>query len=533
MYVVNSEEMRAIDNETIHEIGIPGVVLMENAGRGVVQAMAQMVTEYGLTLPDLNVVVICGKGNNGGDGFVVARYLANMAVEVEIFLLGETAAVKGDARVNLDILQNMGHEVIEIRTEDDLEMLELEATDLIVDAIFGTGFSGAPRGISAQVIEMINDARDMSDCWVVSIDAPSGVDMNHGSVAGEAVEADVTVSMALPKIGHLFEPGRAHTGELNIVDIGVPPEVVEDAELRRELIEPDFISMLIPERNFDDFKSTFGKIAVLAGSTGMTGAATLTCMAAMRAGAGLVKLGIPRSLNPILEMKLTEVMTVPLPETSTGSLSLLDEESVDQLIQWADVLAIGPGLSLHPETIELVWREVSKAEIPLIVDADGLNALAQNPSILTKTSNEEIVLTPHPGEMARLLKTEIKNVLTDPIETARKAAMQFKCVIALKSAPVVVAEPTGHVWINRTGNPGLATGGSGDVLTGLIAGLLGQGLPAAEAAIAGVFIHGLAADFSVEQNGQAGLIASDLLEDIPKAILFLQGLLDPSEQDDD
>ncbi|OQY27546.1 MAG: hypothetical protein B6244_10215 [Candidatus Cloacimonetes bacterium 4572_55] len=526
MYVLTSDEMRSIDQTTIEIVGIPGIVLMENAGRGIVDSIADLAESDGLELSELNVTVICGKGNNGGDGFVVARYLLNSGADVIVYLIGKREDVQGDAKTNLNILLNMGEEVIELLSADELADMALEYADIIVDAIFGTGFLGTPRGLASEAIAMINREKP-THCRVVSIDAPSGVDMSNGRIESHAVKADLTATMALPKVGHIFEPGRSHVGRLEVVDIGIPPAVIEGSSIssgpQMELIDPEDISDLFQKRKFDAFKSDFGKVAVIAGSTGMTGAAALTCSAALRVGAGLVKLGIPKNLNLIMEMKLTETMTTPLAETSTGSLSLLGEKGLDRLTRWANVTAIGPGLSRHPETVELIWREVEKSCMPMVIDADGLNALADKPSILEQSGNEKIVITPHPGEMARLLDIPIRDVLENPAAIIRQAASKFGCTVVLKCAPALVGTQDGYIYVNTTGNPGLATGGSGDVLTGMIAGLLGQGLSPGTAGAAGIFLHGFAADIYVEEKSEYSLIASDLLPLIPRAINRLAG----------
>ncbi len=523
MYVVTAAEMQAIDKATIERIGLPGVVLMENAGRGVVQAIADLAENDDTALNNLNVAVICGKGNNGGDGFVVARYLLNAGAAVRVYLLGKVDDVKGDARIHLQILQKIEADFREIATENALADVQLKDADVIVDAIFGTGFRGAPHGLAALMIERINACCDT--VYIVSVDAPSGVDMSTAQADGPAVRADLTVTMALPKVGHLFEPGRSYTGQLRVVDIGVPPRVIEEANLSLEWLDAEEIRLLFPPRKFNSHKGDFGKVAIIAGSNGMTGAAALTCLAAMRIGAGLVKLGIPKSLNSIVAAKLTEVMTIPMSETSVGSLCMLDEKEIGMLTQWADVMAIGPGLSRHPETVELVWREAQSSTIPLVVDADGLNALAEKPSILTKAAAiRPVIITPHPGEMARLLKIQLESIRQDPIGVARQAARHFNCTVVLKTAPALIAAPDGHIWINSSGNPGLATGGSGDVLTGMIAGLLGQGFSPVNAARAAVFLHGLAADLYTAENSEYGLIAGDIVEWIPRAIRQLQNL---------
>lgn len=510
--VVTAEQMQNIDRRTIEEYGIPGLDLMERAGLGVFRAIEKVLGE----LTGKRVVIFCGRGNNGGDGFVVARYLFRRGAWVEIYLLGEREQVKGDAQVNLDRVLNLGLEVKSITGGKQLPR-SLEA-DLIVDAIFGTGIRGAVRGLAAEVIEVINQA----GAPVVAVDIPSGLNTDAGAVEGPCVQAQVTATMALPKRGLLLSPGREQAGRVEVVDIGVPPEAIAAEGIQVELLEESDMASLLPARPPHAHKGDFGRVVVIAGSVGMTGAAALTCQAVMRSGAGMAILGLPESLNDLMEVKLTEVMTRPLPETEERTLSLRAESPIWELLEWADVLAIGPGLSRHPETKTLVKRVLSRVELPTVVDADGLNALADDVGMLAKVK-ADMVLTPHPGELSRLIGRSAQEIDSLRVEVAQEAAQGLGVVLVLKGSPTVIATPDGAAFISPTGNAGMATAGSGDVLTGAIAGLMAQGLNVLDAVRLGVFLHGLAGDLVAERRGQWGLIAGDLVEALPEAMVRLSG----------
>ena len=505
--VVTTQQMREIDRVTIEEVGIPGLDLMEAAGQGVVDAIEETLIDISRS----RIAIFCGKGNNGGDGFVVARLLTEKEADVDIYLLGEKSEISGDAKVNLDRVRNMGLKVKEISSRDQIN--NPLGVDIIVDAIFGTGIKGSVRGFPAEVIDLINS----SEGTVVAVDTPSGLNTDTGEVEGPCVRAEMTATMGLPKLGLLLFPGKECVGKLEIVDIGVPPEVIEKAGITIEYVEREDIARSIPRRPPNAHKGDCGRVAVVAGSVGMTGAAGLSCRAALRAGAGMTILGIPRSLNDVMEVKLTETMTKPLAETEERTLSLAAEGEIDELLDWADVLAIGPGLSLNKETQELVRNVIRKVRKPTVIDADGLNALSGHLDCLTDSGTEHI-LTPHAGELSRLINKPISEIEAHRVKAAQKAAEELKVVLVLKGAPTVVADPTGAVHINSTGNAGMATAGCGDVLTGLIAGMLAQGLRGTEAAVTGVFLHGSAGDLAAEEKGEWGVIAGDIAEKIPAAI---------------
>ncbi|MGO8760889.1 MAG: NAD(P)H-hydrate dehydratase [Desulfobaccales bacterium] len=523
MKLVTASTMRELDRRAIQDLGIPSLVLMENAGRTTYRILRR---EF-LCLPG-EVAVLAGPGNNGGDGFVVARYLANAGLPVAVFLLGPRDRVSQDARVNLEILAHLGIAVAEVLTEADLNpaIHRLAQAGLIVDALLGTGLNSPVQGLMAALIERVNHLK----APVLAVDIPTGLSADTGEVLGVALKAQVTVTYGWPKLGQVLPPGRDYVGRLWQADIGIPPILARDLPL--ELAEAREMRALLPPRPFGSHKGTFGHLLVLAGSQGKTGAAAMTAEAALRAGAGLVTLGVPASLNDILEAKLTEAMTLPLPEAPgaralgaaawTPILEFLDEKST---------LALGPGLGTHPETRDLVRRLVQDLPQPMVIDADGLNNLAGAAAGLKNAAGPRI-LTPHPGEMARLIGLTIPEVQARRLDLARETAARFGVTLVLKGAQTVVAAPDGRASLNSTGNPALASGGTGDVLTGLIGGFLAQGLAPWDAARLGVYLHGLAADFFVSRHGQRGMIAGDLLSVLPQMLAeFSQGAIPPAEGD--
>ncbi len=503
MKLVNADQMRAIDDRAINVEKIPSLELMENAGRGIFEYIKENI------IPQFdrpNIAVICGRGNNGGDGFVVGRHLIDDGWEVDFYLVGDDEKLSDDCRVNYNHIRDAGHGIVHIIDEPHLP--DLSEYNIIVDAIFGTGFSGAPRGISEPVIERINDANR----FVVAVDAPSGLDVSTGAAEGAVVMADITTTLALPKPGQFVSPGRELCGNVVVIPIGIPAEVVDHFDLKSNLIMSELVSSLLPIPKSDGHKGNFGKVFVLAGSPGLTGAATMSGLAAARSGAGLVTVGVPASLNHILEVKLTEVMTVPLPEDKRKSvLAVRGIGQIRQLIAERDAAAIGPGIGRHHETIELIQRLIPSIDVPAVIDADGLFALSKDNSPLL-ADHAPLVLTPHPGEFARLTgETPDANQINN-YDLAVKYARAFNSVIVLKGSPTIVASPDGEVFLNPTGNWGMATGGSGDVLTGIILALLGQGLDPMEAAVCGVYVHGLAGDLATEEIHPRSMIAGDLIE---------------------
>lgn len=523
MKLVTASEMRELDRRAIQDLGISSLVLMENAGRTTYQILRR---EF--PAPQGEVAVVAGRGNNGGDGFVVARYLANAGLPVAVFLLGPRDQVSGDARVNLETLADMGIAVEEILTEADLNpaLHRLAKAGLIVDALLGTGLNAPVKGLMAALIERLNHLRPP----VLAVDIPTGLCADTGEVLGVALKAEVTVTYGWPKLGQVLPPGRDYVGRLWQVDISIPPILAREAPF--ELAEARDLRALLPPRPFGSHKGNFGHLLVLAGSIGKTGAAAMTSEAALRAGAGLVTLGIAASLNDILEVKLTEAMTLPLPEAAGARA--LGQAAWAPILDFLDqkcTVALGPGLGTHPETRDLVGRLVHDLPQPMVIDADGVNNLAADTDCLTGAAGPRI-LTPHPGEMARLLGLTTPEVQARRLDLARETAAKFGVTLVLKGAQTMVAAPDGRVSINSTGNPALASGGTGDVLTGLIGGFLTQGLTPWDAARLGVYLHGLAADFWVSRHGPWGLIAGDLLTIFPQLLAeFTRGLIPLTEED--
>ncbi len=500
--VVTSQEMREMDRYTIEELGVPGVVLMENAGRGTFFSIEEIIRDY----IHPRIYIFCGKGNNGGDGFVIARHLFDIGADVQVLMIGRRADVKGDARINFDILEKLDVPIHYLSKATDLKKFSAApAPDLVVDALLGTGITGAVHGFMKNVIGVIN----AMGCPVVSVDIPSGLNADSPLVAGVAVKADITVSMALPKRCHLFYPAREFVGSLQVADIGIPDLVRNSPAVWLQAVEKSDIQL--PRRSPDFHKYQCGKVGVLAGSPGYTGAAALTAQAAMRMGAGLVILGIPSELNNILEMKLTEVITKPYGKKEFVSG---DDPAVLELLEWCDVLALGPGLGRSPKTQQAIIALLKNFKKPVVIDADALFALANHRKTLQQ-SHPHWILTPHHGEFIRLLpdisKADFQNQF---IDLARRFAEENEVVLLLKGAPSLVADPEGQVFVNTTGNPGLASGGTGDVLTGMIAGLLAQDMEAVSAVITASYLHGLCADDLVKEKTEYSLLAGDLIDQI-------------------
>jgi len=514
MKFVTSETMRAIDSECIDKLGIPGLKLMENAGVGTVRFIERELGPQ----KDCTVTVVCGKGNNGGDGFVIARELRRVGAIVSVYLVGHRDDVSGDARTNLN---RLGLEnVVELSDGRSIAgfVEVMTKSDFIVDAVFGTGFNGVPRGLSGTVIGQMNACGRP----VLAVDVPSGLNATTGIAEGECVNAAWTCTMGLSKRGFYIDHGRACVGKLHVVDIGVPRKAIETVGVLENVLTMRDAAELLPARPFDGHKGTFGTVVVVAGSVGYTGAAALTALSALRTGAGLVYLGVPSSLNDIMETKLTEVITRPLAETAARSLSPESILDIRELLENAEALALGPGISRDQETQSLVRSIVAEMRVPCVIDADGLNALTPE-EVGERTGEAPVVLTPHPGEMARLAGCSIGGVLADREGVARATAVKARATVVLKGVGSIVAAPSGELYMNPTGNSGLASGGTGDVLTGIIAGFLGQGVAATEAAALGAFVHGLAGDLAAEALGEAGMIAGDVLDHVPYALMEIGG----------
>jgi len=504
MKLCTAEEMRAIDDAAIGEYGIPGMVLMEDAGLRVLEAVEEILR------PDSRVRVICGRGNNGGDGFVVARHLHNRGADVQVLLLAEAAGVRGDAEANFAIARRSGVPIVEAPSPRALNRAAEEA-DVLVDGILGTGAKGAVHGPALMAIRATRRCRGKT----IAIDIPSGISGNDGSVLGEAVRADVTVTFALPKIGLYTYPGRAYCGDIRVADIGVPRALLEDEGLRTNVTTAADARAMLPARDPAAHKGDCGRVAILGGSPGLTGAPALAAHGALRAGAGLVTVGCAVSLNPVLEVKLTEAMTRSLPETEEGTLGEAALPGALALAEAADAVVLGPGLGRTDETL-LFAREVARrCTHPLVIDADALYALGPR---LERPAGCPTILTPHPGEMARLCGTSIEEVQRDRLGCARSLAKATGAVVMLKGAGTVIAAPDGEAWVNPTGSEALATGGTGDVLAGVIGAFLAGGATPLPAAVAGAYFHGAAGELAAASRSARGVIAGDVAEALGPAL---------------
>jgi ADP-dependent NAD(P)H-hydrate dehydratase / NAD(P)H-hydrate epimerase len=509
MYLVTAAEMRAFDATAIQDYGIPGVVLMENAGRTTFQMLRK---HLGGDVRDLRVAVVAGPGNNGGDGYVIARYLLNHGADVGTFLLSPRDKIHGDALINLLVLEKMTPHVFQISDPESLEqaICGWHESDVIVDAILGTGLSSEVRSPYREAIEAINAAPAV----ILSVDLPSGLDADTGDVLGCAVKADLTATYGFRKLGTALYPGLLYCGAIDLVDISIPLLAVEKNPPKAMLYTvPDAEQYQMLRLNAEAHKGVFGHLLVIGGSPGKTGAPAMAAKAGARVGAGLVTVGVPTSLNPILEAKLTEEMTEPLPETVTGFLGEASAERILSLAQGKRCMILGPGMSTEEGIPQLVRTILESYEGWLLIDADGLNALADDPGVL-KTTKARVVVTPHPGEMGRLLGKSSSDVQADRVGVARKFATDYGVWVILKGAGTIIASPDGAITINSTGNPWMASGGQGDALSGILGGLLVQNILPEEALPFGVYLHGLAADNLLEKHGPAPILATDVIEEL-------------------
>jgi len=522
MRLLTANQMRALDRATIEGGHVPGLELMERAGGGVARAMER---RYGPLL-GLRVLVLCGTGNNGGDGCVAARHLRAQGAELHVGLLGDPRRVEGDARAQLERLAAEGVRVEPVDSEGTLStfIASRDQWDFALDALLGTGARGAPEGLMAAGVEALREL-DERGTRVVAVDLPTGLDADTGEIARRTVRADLTVTFGAPKRGHYLYPGRAFVGALEVVDIGLVSDLAAGAEAEVELATEAEMAARLPQRDPRAHKGSVGRVLVVGGSTGLTGAVTLAARAATRAGAGYVQVAVPASFNDVLEIKLTEEMTLPLAETAERSLSRAALEPLLEHAGRVDAVVLGSGLGRSAETFELARRLVAEIPRPMVIDADALNALARHTRDLRGAPGPR-VLTPHLGEMSRMSGIDAGALEPRRIEAAREQAQALGAVVVLKGAPTVTASPGGGATVNPTGNPGLATAGTGDVLAGIIGALLAQRLDPYDAARLGVFVHGLAADRATETLGQHGLAAGDVIHALPGTLLRLARLRD-------
>jgi hydroxyethylthiazole kinase-like uncharacterized protein yjeF len=505
MKIVTAAEMRAIDRATSERFGVPSLTLMENAGTAVANFV---LSNY----PGARRVgVICGKGNNGGDGFVAARKLLEAGREVRLLLLCEPGELRGDAEAMFRKLQS---KPVLARSLEEFKGAAAQAVfdcEVLLDAILGTGFRPPVTGLYAEVIQHFSQAR----APIVAVDIPSGLDADAmgDSPAGPVAPACATVTFTAPRPAHVFSP--LVKGPVVVASIGSPGEAIQ-SDLNLELITPRDIGEMVASRPRDSHKGMYGHVLVIGGSLGKAGAAGMAGMAALRAGAGLVTVATAQSVLPTVAGFAPALMTEPLPETESGTISLRAREygRLDGIIQGKTVLAIGPGISRHTETSELVRLLVKDSQLPMVLDADGLNAFEGHAQELT---GRPLVITPHPGEMSRLAQLSTKQVQENRLQVAREFAIRHGITTVLKGHRTLIAQADGKVWVNPTGNPGMASGGMGDILTGLVAGMLAQTTHSITAVLAAVYLHGLAGDVACEKNGEQSLIATDLLAALPES----------------
>ncbi|HEV8335496.1 MAG TPA: NAD(P)H-hydrate dehydratase [Candidatus Polarisedimenticolia bacterium] len=522
MKILDSRQTKSIDQRATRDYGIPGIVLMENAGLQIVDFLESRYDD----LEDRGILILCGKGNNGGDGLVAARHLHNRGYDLQVLLFGRRSEIKGEPLTNLSILEKMSvevREIVDVRAWHEF-LPELARYDMVLDALLGTGARGGVKGYLEEVIRDVNNAAAER----VAVDLPSGLSADSNEVPGQCVQADATVTFACPKIPLVFLPSEEKAGEVYVADIGIPEEAVDAEEVRLNLVEPGQLAHYLPPRKVESHKGDYGHLLVVAGSKGKPGAARMVAEGAFRAGVGLVTVATPESVQPILAPQVMEMMTEPLPETREGTVSTKAAARVLKLLDGKGVLTLGPGLSTAAETQSFIREIVSGTRLPLILDADGLNAYSAAPEQLSG-KDRPLILTPHPGEMGRLLGTSSQEIQKDRIAVCQRFSTEHSCFLVLKGYRTLIADPEGNVWVNPTGNPGMATAGSGDVLTGILSGLVTQGIPILHAVLLGVYLHGLAADLCAEQRGELPLMARDLIAFLPDAMAHLLKGLDGEE----
>ena len=514
MRVLTAQQMREADRRTIEDIGLSSIVLMENAGRQVVAAMESAFE----TLPSMRVAILCGRGNNGGDGFVVARALVSRDIAVIVVLIGESALVRGDARTNLDIVRAIGVDVIEIADAGAWELhgADILDADLVVDALVGTGLNAPLAGLYETVVEDLNE----SATPVVSIDLPSGLSADAPEPIGPTVDATMTVTLGAPKISLVLPPGEVLAGSLVIADIGIPAAVITSVEGPWvELLTKDSMRALVTPRAQDSHKGDYGHVLIVAGSPGKTGAAALAAEAALRSGAGRVTVAAPAGCVAAIAALGAEFMTLALPEDASG---LVDIAAVERIAGFsADVIAVGPGLGRSAGVRAFVHALIDQCAVPLVLDADAVVAFAGEPDRLIGRDGADIIITPHPGEMAALVGLSVEELQSNRLAVARDFATTHRVHVILKGHRTIVATPDGRSFINLTGNAGMATAGAGDVLTGAVAAWAGQLLDAEAACKLAVYVHGLAGDLAEADEGEVGMIAGDILTRMGDAIMEL------------
>jgi len=505
MKILTQQEMRDLEKIAIDDYQMTSRLLMENAGRSIFDFLRNLNESFS------KVIILSGLGNNGGDGFVLARQLYNKDIPFELFIIGDAEKIKGDALLNLNILKKLDININTIEDKYKIRSLEqiIDKNDLIIDGILGIGIEGPVRELASEVIEVINSLNNI----VVSIDLPSGVNSDTATIENIAVKADSTITLGLPKFGNILFPGANFNGNLVIGDVGISAKIADTIASQNFIVTRKLIKDYIPKRIADSHKGTYGKASIIAGSRGLSGAAILTCLAALNSGVGVIELFIPESIDLIISTKVVEIITKPLKESQNGIMDLSSISGIVKGIEESNVVAIGPGCGNSNELFELIKRIIKNASCPVVIDADGLNALSKNIEIL-KESKTKIVLTPHLGEMSRLIGQSIEEIKKDKINIVKKFSQDYNVILVLKGARTIIGLPNGEIYINVNGNSGMSTAGSGDILTGIITSLIAQGVEAEKAALLGVFIHGYSGDIVAEEKGEYGMLAEDIVKSI-------------------
>lgn len=513
MKIVTAEQMRSIDKSAITQYNIPELILMENAGKSVADEIIKNFPE------NRTIGVIAGSGNNGGDGFVCARHLFLNNYNVMIFFTGKQEKLTDSARINYNICKNYNIKIININTHQTFKKNRnlIEKCNIIVDAILGTGINSPLRDNLKEIVEYINSLKK----YVIAVDIPTGVFSDTPEIVLPVIKADKTITFGLPKISQILSPARKYVGELKVVNIGFPDELLNNKKINTNLITKEFAEKLLPQRPVDAHKGNFGHILVFAGSTGKTGAAIMASISALKAGAGMVTTICATEINNILESSMIEVMTMPV---NPGNI----DESINKilpLVEKSDVITAGCGISTEPEVKMFLSKLLGFENKVFVLDADALNIIAEKIELLNN-KNSRFVLTPHIGEMARLMKLSNKEVIENRLRVSLEFANRYKVILVLKSAETIIASPEGEIYICNTGNEGMATAGSGDVLTGIISGFVAQNIkqnrPLLDGVILGVYIHSIAGRIAYKEKGSFSLMATDIMLNISEALKWLQ-----------
>ncbi len=514
MYLVTASEMKEIDKLTFEKYGIPQSILMENAGANTVAAILNEMGNVVLK----KIYIFCGDGNNGGDGFVIARHLKSEGAIVRIVFCGDEKKLSNESAINLKAAKNYGIDILNVSSIKDIERItdDIITADIIIDALIGTGLKSEVRELTAKIILFINNLRK----YTVSVDVPSGVNSDTGNVMGVAVYANLTVTFGLPKIGISIYPGLQHVGKLVVADINFPPQLLSIPR-KNILVTAELIPQILPYRHPNANKGHFGPILIIGGSRGMGGAVSLAAKAALKTGAGVVIAAVPDNLHDSIKSSSDEVIVAPLKETEDGFISADNLKRIVELAEKAKVVVIGPGLGRKRESQSLVFELIHELDKPLIIDADGINAVSEDKKHL-KNIKKDVIITPHLGEMSRLTGFTIEEIIKDKIKVIKEFISEYKINVLLKDGRSIFGDVDGNIYINTTGNSGMATPGAGDVLSGIIAALVAHDIPLQQAAIVGNFLHGQSGDLLLKEMSEEGIIANDIINKIPVAIKNLR-----------